>query len=77
MSNERVLAHGAMRSLPELAAENQLPVDILRKAYKAVDKILQNLASSDLVATSGNTVVKELKTYRTDIALDIAREFSK
>ena len=44
-------------------------------ALKAVDKILANLRSSDLVSEFGSRVLDEISKFRIDMAADIVGEF--
>lgn len=52
----------------------------LVKAERAIDKILENLATSDFADFAdrcGKKALDELKEYRADMAADIAAEFDK
>lgn len=40
-------------------------------ALKAIDRIIDNLATSDFVTDHGRSAIASLKTYRVDMAADI------
>lgn len=46
-------------------------------ALKAIDKVLDNLASSDFVTQYGSKVLDGLREYRADMAADIAATFEE
>jgi hypothetical protein len=62
--------------VPELARSNELPVNLVEKAYNTAHAIMNNLADSDFVTRHGRQAVETLSNsvdgYLRDIVLDIA-----
>jgi hypothetical protein len=62
-----------MENKPETISDDPLMI----AALKAVDKIIEGLASSDFVTECGGAAIKELGHYRIDMAADICTFFKE